>query len=158
MARDRKRNDVDAEEDEEYEAEAESEEDFDDDFSSDDENIDLDSDDVLDSDDFDDDAEEEAPVRAPAKRRPAPKKVPSIEGVAKSKLEKPEAAEEVWNKLRNRMGDAQPVPYSIREKLSPNLVIEHARFGIGFVTEILGPAKAEVLFKDGLRKLIHNKG
>jgi hypothetical protein len=158
MARDRKRKNVDSEEEEDYEGEAEAEDDFDDDFSSEDENIDLDGDDVLDTDDFDDDAEEDAPVRAPPKRRPAPKKVPSIEGIAKSKLaERPDAAEEVWTKLRSRVGDAQPVPYSIREKLTPDLVIEHAKFGIGFVTEIQGPQKAEILFRDGLRKLAHNR-
>jgi len=139
-----------------------SDDDFGDDEFADDDAIDLDSSEALDDPDYDEDADDEPVVARPApKRRSVLKKTPTIEGVPKNKLDKPEVAEQVWQKLQARLeerpGDAPPLAYSLRTKLVVGDVVEHKVFGIGFVIEVPGPQKVEILFSNGLRKLVHNR-
>ena len=66
----------------------------------------------------------------------------------------PEALEAAWGRLTDGV---EPAPYSIRLKLSEGDVIKHTKFGNGIVIEMIDSTKAEVLFKDGLRKLVCGK-
>ncbi|MBQ9818388.1 MAG: hypothetical protein IJM59_13125 [Proteobacteria bacterium] len=47
--------------------------------------------------------------------------------------------------------------YSIRLKLLKGDVIRHPKFGLGIVVEMTDSTKAEVLFEDGLRRLVCGK-
>lgn len=156
-----RKRDAEGGEEEEFEAEAEgeSEDDFaDDEFAGDDDNIDFDSEESFEEAEFDEDADEEVVAPRPAaKRRPAPKKAPTIEGVPKTKLEKSDVAAEVWGRMMARFGERKAEPYTLARQLKADDVIEHKTFGTGFVIEISAPTKAEILFRDGLRKLVHSR-
>lgn len=124
---------------------------------SDDGPVDFDSDEVLDDPDFDEDGDEDVVSARPAKRRPVVKKVPTIEGVPKTRLDKPDVAGEVWTKLKAKHGESAAVPYKLSLSLKVNDIIDHKTFGLGFVVEVPSPTKADVIFSDGLRKLVHGR-
>ena len=63
---------------------------------------------------------------------------------------------EAWKRLTDvEEGDIQP--YSIRLKLSEGVVIRHSKFGVGVVIKMTDTTKAEVLFSDGMRRLVCGK-
>ena len=68
----------------------------------------------------------------------------------------PEALKAAWERL-TAIDDSEIKPYSIRLKLSDGDVIRHSKFGIGIVVEMTDMTKAEVLFSDGLRRLVCGK-
>lgn len=143
--------------DEEFEDDFEGgEEEADGDFA--DSELEFDDEEVaIDEGETDEDADEDVISRVVPKRRVPVKAAPSIEGVAKTKLEKPNIYAEVWERLNVKHGDNKPVQYAISTKLQRHDLIHHKNFGLGFVTEIQSPTRAEVLFKDALRKLVHNR-
>lgn len=107
-----------------------------------------------------DDDEEEAgePAAAPRPRRRVSTRQATIGGVPRSKLEKPEHAAKAWAELSTKIGgDDVPAPYSIRGSYAKDTRVDHPKFGIGFVIEVSGPTKVDVLFEDGLRKLVQNR-
>jgi hypothetical protein len=118
--------------------------------------IEIDDDEVAVEDGESDDDDEDV-VRPAAKRRAPTKAVPMIEGVPKTKLEKTDVCADVHAKLLTRLGDQPRVQYSIQTRLSANDLVEHRIFGLGFVVDITSPTRAEVLFKDALRKLVHSR-
>ena len=67
------------------------------------------------------------------------------------------AIERVYTELMEKADLATAKDYSINAELTENDVIEHAKFGTGFVVELMSPTKVEVLFEDGLRKLVFNQ-
>ena len=85
-------------------------------------------------------AEEDIPEPVAAKKRAASKK-PS------------------WDEARAKVGDkkmSHPRPYSIRDTYGEGDIVNHPKFGVGFVTEI-SENKAEITFQDERRVLIHNR-
>lgn len=82
-----------------------------------------------------------------------------IEGIIDdAELSDPEGQQKAWKKLNDKIGVAHARAYDIKTEFTENDVIEHPRFGIGFVVELVSPKKVEVLFEDGLRKLACNIG
>ena len=121
--------------------------------------LEFDADPMLDSDD-DDFEEEEDAEKAPtrrSKRRVPVRTIPRVEGIAKSKLDDPKMVQAAFAKLDKRLSDVKPIKYSIREKLAIDTVVDHARFGKGFVIGLPSTHKAEVVFEDAMRKLVHGK-
>jgi hypothetical protein len=146
---------ADEETDEEFE---ESDDEADDDFSEEGGSVDLDSDEILDDPEFEDDGEEElVSPRPTVKRRTTLKAGPLIEGYPRARLEKPDIAAEVWDRLQTKYGEGRRVAYALSANLKLHDVVDHKVFGVGFVIEITGPTKAEVLFREGLRKLVHSR-
>lgn len=162
-------NDIDEDVDESFE-------DFDDGFEPD-----LDEDlDIEDFDDGDDDDEEgftsspksntdddildktyEGAVRANPKRMTAAqrKKAASvIEGIiSDSELSNPKGQAKAWAKLQKKSEGAEATPYSIATEFTENDVVDHPRFGLGFVIQLLSPTKVEVLFEEGVKRLVCNQ-
>ncbi len=80
-----------------------------------------------------------------------------IEGVIDdAELSDPDGQVRAWKKLHQKFGDKHPRAFDISAEIGPNDVIEHPKFGIGFVVEQVKPTKVQVLFEDGLRKLVCN--
>lgn len=118
--------------------------------------LDMEDDDlVADEDEFEEE-EEEAPRRV-VKRRLSKPAVTMIGGIAKTKLTDPALCEEAWAKLRDQSEGAEIVPYSMSEYFNKDEAIEHKKFGLGFVTEVIPPNKIEVIFQDALRKLVYGR-
>lgn len=64
---------------------------------------------------------------------------------------------EAWKRLTAQEKESDVPSYSIRLKLSEGDVIHHSKFGIGIVIDMNDSTKAEVLFKDGIRRLVCGK-
>ena len=80
-----------------------------------------------------------------------------IEGlIDEAELTDPDGQKRAWNKLADKFGVEHPEPFDISTGLTANDVIDHPAFGIGFVVELIHSKKVEVLFEDGLRKLVCN--
>lgn len=130
----------------------------------DDDLVDDDEDDVISpskrkKDDYSEDLVETAlqanPKRAQARR----KAVNLIEGlVNQNELETDDGKLRAWNVLKARAEKSAlpPKSYAIDAYLVDGDFIEHSIFGEGFVIESLSPTKVNVLFEDGLRKLVCN--
>lgn len=110
---------------------------------------------IGDSDEEDEEASEAPAVARP--RRRVSSRQSTVGGVPRSKLEKAEHAAKAWAELSTRAGDEEPAPYSIRGDFPKDSRVDHPKFGVGFVIEVSGPSKIDVLFEDGLRKLVQNR-
>lgn len=110
---------------------------------------------MSDGDDDEDDSSESAAVARP--RRRVSTRQATVGGVPRSKLEKAEHAAKAWAELSTKITDDAPAPYSIRGNYAKDTRVDHPKFGVGFVIEVSGPTKIDVLFEDGLRKLVQNR-
>lgn len=80
-----------------------------------------------------------------------------IEGIIDTaELTHQEGLERAWAKLNEKIGDEHARKYDIKAEFTENDVIDHPKFGIGYVVELVHPTKIEVLFEDGLKKMVCN--
>ena len=80
-----------------------------------------------------------------------------IEGlIDDADLEDEKGQGKAWQILNDKFGDTMPTKFDISAAFTENDVVDHPRFGVGFVVELINPKKINVLFEDGLRKLACN--
>lgn len=60
-----------------------------------------------------------------------------------------------WTDLREKTGD-KPMPYTMKAEFEVGSVVEHPKFGVGFVVQTTGQA-IQVIFQDQERSLVHNR-
>lgn len=78
--------------------------------------------------------------------------------VARKKREEAAAAAAVdFDALSKKVDMTQAAQYSIRAPLEMNQVVEHPKFGTGIVFALKEDGKAEVVFRDGPRVLVHSR-
>lgn len=121
-------------------------------------NVDLDI-------DIDVDIEPEEVEPLPKKKKKSRRKVAKPEKVHlicglvdKRKLATPKGAAEAWKQLSEHVDTRNPIPYTPRAQITFDNVIEHTKFGIGIVADMLSAKKAEVVFEDQVRRLACNIG
>jgi hypothetical protein len=97
------------------------------------------------------------PKRVSSAQRKKNKKL--VEGIIDSTyFESPESAEKAYAKLKEETNLDAAKPYSLDVELTENDTVDHPKFGVGFVLELISPTKVEVLFEDGeLVKLVCNQ-
>ncbi len=136
-----------------------------------DDNVDLDvepedyDDEGFQATEIDDELLEKAPenaVKANPKRVSAAQRKKNrklVEGIIDSTyFESPESAEKAYAKLKEETNLDAAKPYSLDVELTENDTVDHPKFGVGFVLELISPTKVEVLFEDGeLIKLVCNQ-
>ncbi len=61
-----------------------------------------------------------------------------------------------WTRHTN-VDETDMKPYSIRIKPAVGDVLKHAKFGVGVVVRLSDATRAEVLFRDGIRRLVCGK-
>ena len=61
-----------------------------------------------------------------------------------------------WTDLRDKTSGAAS-PYTMRASFEVGSVLEHPKFGLGFVVQQTGQA-IQVIFEDAERSLVHNRG
>lgn len=127
-----------------------------------DEDLDEPEEDFEDDESFleEDDEESESLLDAPADvsiRRRSGKKGLIVEGEPKAKLVKPEVAKQVWDRLSEKFQRVEARRYNLSDSFQVDDVIQHSKFGRGYVVEVPGKQKFEALFEDGLKRLVHEK-
>lgn len=157
-----------------------------DDVDVDDDDIEIDDDDIdlgeIDGDGDFDDEDEDRPARSsggsskddddllksnyeqavkanPKRAQKHQKRKREIEGVLDTaELGTEEGAAKAWDALQKGAGTVKPRKFKVSESYTENDVLEHPKFGTGYVVEILTSTKMSVLFEDGVKKLAQNKG
>ena len=91
---------------------------------------------------------------SPTKKSGEPTKRASA--ASKSETKKRLEHEAAYNDLSAKFGSQTPVKYTIKDQFQKDAVIDHPKFGLGFVmlsTEL----KIDVVFKDAVRSLVHRR-
>lgn len=86
---------------------------------------------------------------------PKPKKPKAKKAKSKSKSSGPASPD--WPTLKEMIGTANVQNYKMGENFKEKTALEHPKFGLGFVT-MSTPQKIDVMFQDGLKSLVHNRG
>lgn len=81
---------------------------------------------------------------------------PKKTGAPKAVLSESQASLQWDLKIRNRQPDAPTWEYSISETYKANDIINHPKFGVGFVEKILSDKSMSVLFSDSVKLLAMN--
>ncbi len=103
-------------------------------------------------------ATEEAVVANPKRQAVQKKRARVIEGILDTaELTTEEGRTKAWAALQKQAGDAKPRKYDMKGDYTESDVVNHPKFGEGYVVEILTPTKMSVLFEEGLRRLAQNK-
>ncbi len=89
----------------------------------------------------------DAPKRT-TKPKVAKRKVNAQSVAAQSKVK--------WTELCGTQ-DTAPAPYTMKGQFETGVTVKHPKFGVGFVIGSTGQA-IQVLFEDGERALVHNRG
>lgn len=102
------------------------------------------------------DAAKANPKRETAVVRKKNRKI--VEGIIdKAYFENEESIQRVYGELQEGSDMAAAKEYSLDVELTENDVVQHPQFGLGFVLELMSPTKVEVLFEDGVKKLVCNQ-
>ena len=95
----------------------------------------------------------DAPVKA-KKTTTTTRAKKSATGTA-SKSKTPEQRK--WTRLCNKVDTENPNDYEMSKSFAENDAIQHKKFGLGVVVEIVNPTKISVAFEDGIRTLVQNR-
>jgi hypothetical protein len=86
----------------------------------------------------------------------AAKKATSKTGIKRTPKSRTPDHAAIWEDLKGQIGTDKPVPYSMKSKFELANVIQHPKFGIGFVTNATND-RVDVAFQDGTRALVHSR-
>ncbi len=62
-----------------------------------------------------------------------------------------------WEEFFARRKPEDAKPYEFREAYRENVMVNHPKFGVGFVSEVVSDSKVEITFRDARRILVHNR-
>lgn len=62
-----------------------------------------------------------------------------------------------WSRVMGKVEGTEPQAYNMSETYEEQNVIDHAKFGVGVITEVIDPNKISVLFEEGEKTLVHNR-
>ena len=65
--------------------------------------------------------------------------------------------ERKWSRLLNKVDSESPLDYAMNERYKEKVVINHAKFGLGVVYEVIDQTKISVVFKEGTKILVQNR-
>lgn len=74
----------------------------------------------------------------------------------RKKKEKAPTANDIFLKLKEKAGAGKARPYRMADTYTTDMMIEHPKFGVGFVVAALVD-KIEVAFEDANRALVQNR-
>ena len=101
------------------------------------------------------DAQVASAIQANPKRQQARKKNKLlIDGLTERDLAKPDGQKKAWDMLNSKANTNFKKTYVVGMELRQNDLLEHPRFGLGFVVDELSTTKVMVLFEDGVKKLV----
>lgn len=90
---------------------------------------------------------------------------PVVEGAAKPKkakkaaVKKPTKTKEQrkWSRVLAKVDAENPVEYAMTSTYDANDVIEHSKFGLGVVVDVVDTSKVSVVFEEGEKTLVQNR-
>jgi hypothetical protein len=101
-------------------------------------------------------SEESVEKKAAKKTAAKGTKKPSASRAAKAAEAAATAANARFLELQEKMGEQKAQPYRMASQFAVDAKIEHPKFGVGFVVNVL-PDKIEVVFQDMSRHLVQGR-
>ncbi len=89
--------------------------------------------------------------RAKLAEKKATKKVAKIKKPPKTKEQRK------WSRVLSKVDAEHPTEYTMGSTYNANDVIEHSKFGVGVVIEVVDPYKVAVVFEQGQKTLVQNR-
>jgi len=77
--------------------------------------------------------------------------------ISRQALNAPKRRQDLWKRRVANADPATAVAYNVFAQVAPGTLVNHSKFGLGVVLEMLAPNKADVLFEDEIRKLMCNR-
>ena len=77
--------------------------------------------------------------------------------IASAQVSRRQESQEEWLRLREVIGDAEPLPYDLSFSYEENQVVAHPTFGLGFVSRVIDAFKIEVIFEYETKVLAMNR-
>ena len=65
--------------------------------------------------------------------------------------------ERKWSRLLSKVDSEQPIEYEMDKSFTEKDVINHAKFGVGVVVEVVDRTKISVAFQQGMKTLVQNR-
>ncbi len=62
-----------------------------------------------------------------------------------------------WSRVMGKVEGTDPQPYIMSETYEEQNVIDHSKFGLGVVKEVIDPTKISVVFENGEKVMVHNR-
>lgn len=84
------------------------------------------------------------------------KKKKAANGEAKAPSARKSGSEKRWRDLKEKVTGTSAA-YNMKSAFLPETSIQHPKFGLGFVVGVT-PQAIQVVFEDGERSLVHNRG
>lgn len=69
---------------------------------------------------------------------------------------KPQEPEKTWDQATEGQPDEAFVPYAMTQRYTKGQLVTHSKFGKGVVVDV-EPARVEILFQEGKKKLGHGQ-
>ena len=88
---------------------------------------------------------------------PSKRQAKLLQKIASSQTSKDGKSLEDWRKLKEFIGEVQPLPYDQCVSYHENQAIEHPTFGLGFVRAVIDASKVEVVFEREVKVLAMNR-
>lgn len=83
-------------------------------------------------------------------------KKPSAKKTKKESASTASVGNDAFIKLKEKLGTGKTKPYRMADSYTVDMLIEHPKFGVGYVVTSLGE-KIEVAFEDANRALVQNR-
>ena len=89
---------------------------------------------------------------------------PSVPGTRKKAAAKkaapsktPVTTESDYETTMEEIDVSSPLAYSMKDVFEEKAVVDHKKFGVGLVTQVLGGRKINVMFREGTKLLAHDR-
>jgi hypothetical protein len=82
---------------------------------------------------------------------------PKRKKTAKPKAPPKSKEQRKWSRVMRKVEGTDPVPYNMGEAFEEQNVIDHSKFGVGVVSDVIDPTKISVVFEHGEKVLVHNR-
>jgi hypothetical protein len=77
--------------------------------------------------------------------------------IASAQVSRRQESQEEWLRLKEVIGDAEPLAYDLSFSYEENQVVAHPTFGLGFVRRVIDAFKIEVIFEYETKVLAMNR-
>ncbi len=61
-----------------------------------------------------------------------------------------------WDTVMEKLAGEAPISYSLTGSFESGILLEHKKFGIGYIQDVVSDTKITVLFQEGVKTLVQN--
>ena len=88
---------------------------------------------------------------------PTERQAKVISKIASAQVSSRQESQEEWRRLKELVGDPEPLPYDYSFSYEENQAVAHPTFGLGFVRRVIDASKIEVIFEYETKILAMNR-